>query len=281
MIYFRDNGNIREKYEVTFDKEKLVALKKIVATRCGELSIVEDLRKYGFIPHNDSFRQELDGIYHYYDDVQYKVSSKKTTEWDHYDEYEVDLYKCKFKDYICPELVRFIEEVIYCNYRNSKSIEKIFNRDFKRIKSFPKVKEKIVNLQEEMARVSQEYVSQRQKKVEELNRSYEELSKGSDDIEQYIKDLNEWTNKMKKELLNMDKNHAAKIKELNDKLEFLFSIEKLNEGQEDLSKYIEELERLVEFRLADTISLEEIERVKSFQSNELSEKEMKLVRKKD
>ena len=279
MIYFRNNGEIREKYEVTYDKLKLEELKRLVATRCGELSIVRDLRKYGFIPQNDVFREGNDSLYHYYSDVKYKVSGKKTTEWDHYDEYEVDLYNCEYKDYICPELVKFIEGIIYSYYRDTKCFEKLFNKDFSKINSFPKVKEKIMSLQDEMARITQEYVSQRQKKVEELNQSYKELIESSADVEKHIKKLNAWINKTKKELLNMDKKHATRMKELNDRLEYLFSIEKLNENQEDLSKYIDELVNLVAFRLVDTISLKEIERVKSFQSSETSEKEMKLVKK--
>ncbi len=70
------------------------------------------------------------------------------------------------------------------------------------------------------------------------------------------------------------------MKELNDKLKYLLSIEKLNESQEDSSKYIEELLSFVDIRLVDTISLEEIERVRSFQSKELPEKEMKLLKQK-
>ncbi len=278
MIYFRDNGEIREKYEILFDKQKLVELQRKVAKRCGEQSIVKKECKLCYIPRSDSFYQDRDSkLYHYCDEVHYKVSGNKTTEWDHYDEYEVDLYNCDYKDYICPVLVNFIEKI---RYNDDKSIEALFNHDFQSISKFLTVKEKIVCLQEEIADVSQDYLIKRKEKVDELNLSYEELTKKAGDIEQHIKELNSWTSKMKKELLNMDKKHVSKMKELNDKLKYLLSIEKLNESQEDSSKYIEELLSFVDIRLVDTISLEEIERVRSFQSKELPEKEMKLLKQK-
>ena len=82
------------------------------------------------------------------------------------------------------------------------------------------------------------------------------------------------------ELLNMDKEHVARMKELNERLKYLLSIEKLNENQEDSSNYINTLLGLVDIKLIDTISLEEIERVRSFQSEEIPKQEMQLSMKK-
>ena len=76
------------------------------------------------------------------------------------------------------------------------------------------------------------------------------------------------------------KENKPKEIDLNDRLKYLLSIEKLNEDQEDPSNYINTLIGLVDIKLIDTISLEEIERVRSFQSKEIPEQEMQLLMKK-
>ena len=278
MIYFRNNGDVREKYSIMFDKEGLEALQVQIAKRCGEQSIVKKECKYGQIPRNETLYCEYGkDECHYIEDVHSKISGNKATEWDHYDEYEVDLYNCDYKDYFCPPLVGFIERIL-C-YDN-KVYSTFFSQNFKKLCYFPKVKDKLMRLQQEIATVSQEYLVSRQKKVDELNKEYEELTKKEGDIEKRIKEVNAWTSKMKKVLLNMDKEHVAKMKELNDRLKYLLSIEKLNENQEDVSKFIDHLLSLVDIKLIDTISLEEIERVRSFQSKEIPEQEMQLLMKK-
>ena len=274
MIYFRNNGEIREKYELTYDISKLNELKMKIIFNCGELSIVKKECKYGSIPTEGSLRHGPDNSYHYMMDVHYKESKKKAKEWDHYEVYEVNLFYCDYKDYMCPDLVEFIEGFIY----NGKGINDIFNRDFKKAGCFQKVKDKILYLQQTIADTSQNYSLKRNQKVEELNHYYEELIKKSVDIEQQIKELNTWTSKTKQELLDFDKKHYEKMNELNNKLKYYLSIEELNKNQEDITKYIEELISLVKFDLIDTISLEEIERVREFQSNK-NTKEKKLIKK--
>ena len=277
MIYFRDNGELREKYEINYDKKELEELKKAITKNCGEQSIIKKECKEYQIPRQGSYNKERDNnLYHYYDEIRYGLSGNKGTEWDQYEEYEVDLYNCQYKDYICPPLVSFIMKMYY---EDGKTIEAIFNRDFDKVNHFPRVKEKIISLQEEIANTSQEYLIDRKKIVDELSKNYEELTHNDEDIEARIKNLNTWTSKMKKELLKMDKKHVDKMKDLNDKLKYLLSIEELNEKQEDVSKYIDELLNLVDIKLIDTIRLEEIERVRLFNSREISEKEMKLIMK--
>ena len=278
MIYFRNNGELREKYSITFDKKGLEKLQVEVAKRCGEQSIVKNECKYGYIPRNESLHYDFDkDEYHYIDEVHSKLSGNKATEWDQYDEYEVDLYNCDYKDYYCPPLVGFIERIL-CYDR--KVYGTFFSKNFQKLCYFSKVKEKLMSLQQEIATVSQAYLTARQKKVDELNKVYEELTKNDGDIEKRIKELNAWTSKMKKVLLNMDKEHVTRMKELNERLKYLLSIEKLNESQEDVSKYIDCVLDLVDIRLVDSISLEEIERVRSFQSKEILEQGKKLLMKK-
>ncbi len=274
MIYFRNNGKEMEKYLVTYDNEKINELKKRVALHCGEKSIKKEEVKY--VPSGNTFHHK-DDAYHYYGEVHSKLSKNKGVEWDHYDEYEVDLYICEYVDYLCPPLVEFISELYY---DEKKAVTKLFNRNLKDVSTFPKVKDKIVMLQEEIASVTQSYTEKRNKKVEELNNSYAGLTQNVKDIENHIKQLHAWTSKTKKELLNMDRVHLSKMKELNDRLKYLLSIEELNRNQEDVSKYIEELYGLIDIRLIDKISLEEINRVREFRSDRITqEKEMQLLKK--
>ena len=274
MIYFRNNENEREKYLIIYDDEKLADLKLRVALHCGEKSVKKEEVKHA--PRSYSFYHE-DGTYHYREEVHSKLSKNKGVEWDHYYDYEVDLYDCEYIDYTCPPLVNFIGELYY---DEKKAVAQLFNRDLKDVSSFPRVKDKIVMLQDEIAGVSQSYAENRSKKAEELNKSYAGLTQNVEDIESHIKKLHAWTSKTKKELLDMDKAHVAKMKELNDRLKYLLSIEELNKNQEDVAGYIEELYGLVDIRLIDKISLDEIKRVREFQSEKMTqEEEMKLLKK--
>jgi hypothetical protein len=274
MIFFRNYGNEMEKYLVTVDTEKMKDLKTKIALQCGEQSTKKKTVK--IVPESNTFYRE-DDTYHYYREVHSKLSKRKGVEWDHYYEYEVNLYDCVYIDYLCPPLVTFISEFFY---DEQKSITIIFDRKLQELCSFPKVKDKIVMLQNEIASVSQSYKDKRNKIVEELNKKYKELNQNIGDIESHIKEINDWTSKTKKELLTMDKDYLSKIKELNEKLKYYLSIEKQNKNQEDVTKYIEELYSLVDIRLIDKISLDEIKRVKDFQSNKISkEKEIQLFKK--
>ena len=279
-LYFRNNGEEREKYEVSYDRKALEELQIKIAKNCGELNIVKTECKYCDIPHNDYLHLEYltdnKKVYHYYTDVHYKISGNKATEWDHYDEYEVDLYYCDYKDYTCPELVRFIDEIIY---GEKKAITKIFNGEYKKYSVFPKVKDKLLQLQDEIASCTNEYNIKRQKRLEELNKSYNELSSKSNDIEKQIEKLNNWTKTTRKELLSMDKEHMSKIKELSKRLDYLTSIENQNMNQENLSNYLEEVLSHIHIKLIDKMSLSEIKRVRDFESTEIvtDTKEMKLI----
>ncbi len=275
MIYFRNNGNEREKYLITYDDEKIKDLGTRVALHCGEQSIKREEVEYA--PKSNTFYEKEDG-YHYYTEVHSKLSKNKGVKWDHYDEYEIDLYDCEYIDYLCPPLVTFIADIYY---DEKKAFQKLFNRNIKDVSSFPKVKDKIMILQDEIARITQNYSERRNKKVEELNRSYESLTQNIGDIESHIKELHTWTSKTKRELLDMDRAHLSKMKELNEKLKYLLSIEKQNENQEDVGPYIDELYSLVDIKLVDRISLDEIKKVREFQSEKVtSEQEMKLLMKK-
>ena len=255
MIYFQNNGNEREKYEIEFDYKQLDELAKKVAKKCGELSIVHDERKLCYVPRSDSYSMDTKSdTYHYITDVKTKKSGNKAKEWDHYDEYEVDLYFCDYNDYICPELVNFIKKI---TYEDKDAIRKLFTKDFKSISKFPTVKEKIEQLKEEISAHQQEYTSRKNERVEALNRRYNEMTEKPLNIEKQIRQLKEWASQTEKELAEMDKKYTTEKEELNNRLSHLISIEALNENQEDVSKYVIELLSLIEIRLIDKISLDE------------------------
>ena len=70
MIYFRNNGNEREKYLITYDDEKIKDLILRVALHCGEQSIKKEEVKYA--PRSYTFYNN-DDEYHYYGEVPSKL----------------------------------------------------------------------------------------------------------------------------------------------------------------------------------------------------------------
>ena len=254
MIYFRDNENEREKYEITFNRSGLQELRKTIAIKFGEHSTVNKEITRSDVPLNDYFTWDGD-TFHYYIGVKYSKSGNTVREYDHYDSYDEDLYNCTYNEYICPKFVLLIHNILL---QEPEAIEHIFNHDFDEYMNIPKISEKIALVKEEI----------------------KELNQKSGYLEEQIKILQSWSIKIDKELLNIEKEYALKIKELNKRLNYLLSIEKLNEKQEDISKYIDELLSLIQIKLVDTISLDLIDRVKSFESNEVPRKEAQLVKRK-
>jgi hypothetical protein len=277
MIYFRDTDTEREKYEIAFDKDVLRELMREIAVKCGEKSFVKKECTQGRIPNGKYFDNQSQKNYLFYSDINYTLSPNKGEEWEEYYCYEVDLYYCNYYQYYCPELVAFIDEIIY---EDPNTIELLFNGDFSSVSTFLKVKDKVKSIQQEVATHSQEYLLRRNAKLAEINGLQQKPSDNQDDIEKSVNDLSLWMKRVEEELLTMDKEFLDIHKELKDKLDYYLSIEDLNKNQEDLSPFIERLLSLIEIRLVDRISLAEINRVNSFLSDEVpKEKEMKLVRK--
>ncbi len=264
MIYFRNVEDRREKYDIQMNYDALEELCKRIAKNCGEVELVRDERKLCHVPRNDCFHEDYDThVYHYYDEVTSKVSGNKTTEWDHYDEYEVDLYNCQYKDYTCPELVSFIQKL---GWSDKKSIDTLFKGDLRFLTVFPTVKEKIQSLQAEIKRVKDSYDKRRKKKVKEMNEKYQSMNQSDFDLGSQLDTLNSWIKKVKKELEQMDHDYEEQMKKLNDQLKYYLSIESLNTHQEDLAPYVVELLGLVQYRLIDSISLDTLKRVSQFHS---------------
>jgi len=69
-------------------------LKSRVIKNCSEIRNVKTECKLCYVPHDDIHKYDADRnatLYHY-ENIKYKKSGNTATEWDHYDEYEVDLY---------------------------------------------------------------------------------------------------------------------------------------------------------------------------------------------
>ena len=263
-IIFRNKEGGKEKYEVTIDQEKLLELMRRVATHCGELREKKIECKYGSIPHEGcfSFKNNI-----HITDVHTRLSGNKGTEWDHYDEYEVDLYYCDYKEYTCPPLVDFIDELAY---GSKQAIDLLFSGDLRSISKFQRVKDKIPVVQEEIRKLSESYNKRRKKKVEELNKQYEGVDKKGEDIDKKIDSLQRMIKKAKEELLRMDKEYTDKMKELNDRLKDLLGIQELNRNQEPVINYLPELLSCVEYRLVDEIDEETLNRVSEFNKKEVT-----------
>ena len=81
---------------------------------------------------------------------------------------------------------------------------------------------------------------------------------------------------LKEESEKINSNNRKKLKELYTELKELLEMEELNEGQEPVEPYFYKLASLVDFKLIDTISKEEINRVNNF----FGEEKIPLTKKK-
>ena len=59
-------------------------------------------------------------------------------------------------------------------------IDRIFNRDFKDVIDYPKVKQKILLLKDEIERNTQDYDKRRSEKMKQLNQKYLDLTNNND-----------------------------------------------------------------------------------------------------
>lgn len=260
-MYIRSTLDGKEKYEITINQEKLEELRKRVAKNCGELALVHKECKLCYVPDNNYFTYSDKEPIHYYEDVHYRKSGNKTTEWDHYDEYEVDLYYCDYKDYTCPSLVNYINRLLYAD---KKAIEMLFSGDISSLMQHLTVKDKIAIIQREIANLKRKYKTNRNKKTSQINERYNSLSSQTTNLTDKIDEIHSYIEKVKEELREMDDSYEKELKELTARLNYLQSILELNEHQEDVSKYVIEMLSYIEYRLVDTISKEELQRYNDF-----------------
>ena len=276
MIYIKDNTDVLEKYEVIFDQAKLEELKSRVIKNCSEIRRVKTECKLCYVPHGDihEFDEDRKATLYHYEDVKYKKSGNTATEWDHYDEYEVDLYDCEYTEYKCQYLADFISDIII---GKEKSITILFNRDLKSIDRFQTVKKQIALLRRMLSKKSSDHKLM-EAKINELNNKYSEFSKKTTNISESYKELESLISSYTEEISKLENKDNERVKQIRNELNYLLSIEELNQNQQPIDAYFEELISLVEFRLVDTIGKNEINRINEFFDEEIIQLEMKKVK---
>ena len=263
-IFFRTVKGGKEKYEITIDSEKMEELARTIAIHCGELRIITKECKFKHIPHEDSF--SFNTKEKYYKDVKYRESGNMGSEWDHYDEYNVPLYNCEYKEYTCPPIIDFMFNLMY---RDRKAIEMLFDSSYLKLCTFPTTKEKIPKIKAKLSRLAKSYKKQRQNKTSEVNREYEKINQSDIDIEQRINTLQELIESSKRDLQEMDSEYEKERKGLEKELQELLRIESINDNQKPVSDYIVEMLSLIEYQLIDQITDEEIKRVDDFYNKDV------------
>lgn len=276
MIYIKDDKDVLEKYDVIFDQTRLEELKSRVIKNCSEIRRVKTECKLCYVPHNDihEFDEDRKATLYHYEDVKYKKSGNTATEWDHYDEYEVDLYDCEYTQFKCQHLVDFISDIII---GKEKSITILFNRDLKSIDRFPTVKKQIALLRKKLSKKSSDHKLM-EAKINELNTKYSEFSKKTTNISESYKELESLISSYTEEISKLENKDNERVKQIRNELNYLLSIEELNQNQQPIDAYFNELVSLVDFRLVDTIGKNEINRINEFFDEEIIPFEMKKVK---
>lgn len=276
MIYIKDDKDVLEKYDVIFDQTRLEELKSRVIKNCSEIRRVKTECKLCYVPHGDihEFDEDRKATLYHYEDVKYKKSGNTATEWDHYDEYEVDLYDCEYTQFKCQHLVDFISDIII---GKEKSITILFNRDLKSIDRFPTVKKQIALLRKKLSKKSSDHKLM-EAKINELNTKYSEFSKKTTNISESYKELESLISSYTEEISKLENKDNERVKQIRNELNDLLSIEELNRNQQPIDAYFNELVSLVEFRLVDTIGKNEINRINEFFDEEIIQLEMKKVK---
>lgn len=252
MIYFRKNGEVLEKYEMVYDRQKLEQLMIRIAKNCGERHDVKREMEFSYFPKDNSWRYDyilgdVEKTLAYVENVHYKKNGKRTTHWYEYDDEVEDLYDCNFTLYFVPPIVDFIKSLIE---GSETSIAALFNRNFSSIEHLLTVEEKIAYFNGILSKHQDDLIRKRKEKIEELSKKCE--------------DININSAKLIKELAALEKNSRYAMKDIKYQYDSYVEIRDLNKNQQPVEQYIEELLSLIEFRLVDTIELSEVQRINLF-----------------
>ena len=256
MIYIRKNGETLEKYEVVFSKKEIEELMVRIAKDCGERHYEEKEDELSFIPNNGSWVfsylfGDTEPTLAYIDNVHYKKNGKIITHYhNEWPDFDAEIYDCSYSIYFAPFFVEFIRNFI--NNQDS-AVETMFKKEFSFIEYFPTVEEKIKVLKDKLMKHQRELIEKRKNKIEELNKLCDNIDDNSNNIIEGI------------ESLHIEDNKA--MKSIEWELAQYMEIRDLNRNQKPIGPYVEELLSLIQFRLADTIQLSEIERINSFFKN--------------
>lgn len=170
MIYFKKNNEYIEKYEVTFDKEKVEELKERIIWDCSKIKHVSFCSDYGAGIKDrrlvKNFSSVLVGEKEYWEETR-------------------SVYRYTFDQYVPSELVNYIDGLLN---GFSSSIDMILNYDFKNDKSIDEL------IEEAMIRfnsINPEKVYDKQEQLKYIDNLLESKKVGANqkDIRPYYQEL--------------------------------------------------------------------------------------------
>ena len=171
MIYFKRNEENIEKYNVTFDKDKIKELRTEIIEKCSFIKHYEFESDYGpRFTKNDIIknfrRSNTDKVVEYFEETR-----------------DVDLYS--YDKYIPPQLIDLIDQLLD-GY--TKAINKILKYE---VSVKPTLDDKINEVNQDIINMVPENISQRKEKIEELEKllKEKELNQNQKSIDEYYEKL--------------------------------------------------------------------------------------------
>ncbi|MBQ9182038.1 MAG: hypothetical protein IJ134_05355 [Bacilli bacterium] len=170
MIYFRNNDDIIEKYQIDFDKDELEKLKNEIINNC---SFIEHVEYASDFPPR--FTNKIIKNYTY----------TRTGEQKEYFEEVRDIYLYSYDEYKPPYLVELINQLLN---DNSKAIDQIINYD---TTTKPNIDDRINLINQEFNKIAPEDITKKEEKLNELKDllKSKELNKNQQGIELYYDKL--------------------------------------------------------------------------------------------
>ena len=170
MLYFRKNDEVIEKYQVSFDKEEIEKLKKIIINNCS------------FIKHEE---YESDYSPRFTDEIIRNFTYTSTGKEKEYFEETRDICRYSYDEYKPPYLVELINQLLN---GNSKAIDKILNYD---ISTKSTIDDRIDLANQEFNKIAPEDIIKKKEKIKELKDllKAKELNKNHQSIDVYYNQL--------------------------------------------------------------------------------------------
>lgn len=169
-MYFKKNNEYLEKYEVSYDKEKIEELKERIIWDCSKIKHVSFCSDYGAGIKDESLVKNFSSVL---------VGEKE------YWEETRSIYRYTFDQYVPSELVKYIDGLLN---GFSSSIDMIFNYDFKNDKS---IDELIEEAMIKFNSIDPEKVYDKQQQLKYIDNLLESKKVGANqkDIRPYYQEL--------------------------------------------------------------------------------------------
>lgn len=170
MIYYKQNNECIEKYNITFDEEKLSRLKEVIIKECS------------FIEHKVVTSEY--GAGYKYESLVKNLSYKKVGEHEYWEETR-DIYRYTYDEYIPPRLVFLIDSLLK---EYPSSIDEIFNYNINEDISFD---QRVKKATEEFNKIDINSIYEKKEKLKEIDNllKAKELNKDQKSIEPYYQEL--------------------------------------------------------------------------------------------